>query len=62
MKLWDKNLTALSAPRFHDAYTCSASPDFRIDFRAYVCCWAAGHAERLAAISSNAASISPGCR
>jgi O-methyltransferase len=47
MKLWEKNLAALRAPRFRDAYTRSASPDVPIDFRAYICCWAAGRAARL---------------
>jgi O-methyltransferase len=47
MKLWEKNLQSLHAPRFTDAYAKGASPDVHIEFRAYVCCWAAAQAAKL---------------
>jgi len=46
MILRDKNLAALAEPRFREAYA-AAAPALRIDFRAYVCCWAAKRAARL---------------
>lgn len=47
MKLWDKNLKSLSDPRFVEAYSRSARPEIPIQFRAYVCCWAASQAAKL---------------
>jgi O-methyltransferase len=47
MLLWDKNLKSLSDPIFVDAYNRSSHPDVPIQFRAYVCCWAARQAAKL---------------
>ena len=47
MKLWDKNLKSLSDPRFVAAYQASANSAVPIQFRAYVCCWAAAQAAKL---------------
>jgi len=46
MKLWDKNLAALTDPRFVGAYVDSVK-NANIEFRAYVCCWAASQASKL---------------
>lgn len=47
MKLSDKNLKALSDPRFVQAYQRSVDPVVPIQFRAHVCCWAASQAAKL---------------
>jgi hypothetical protein len=44
MRLWDKNLKSLAEPAFLDAYQKGVSPGVAIQFRAYVCCWAARQA------------------
>ena len=46
MVLRDKNIAALAEPRFREAHA-AAAPALQIDFRAYVCCWAAKRAARL---------------
>jgi hypothetical protein len=46
MKLWDKNLKSLDDPRFTGAYAKSVK-GAKIEFRAYVCCWAASQAAKL---------------
>lgn len=46
MKLWDKNLKSLADPRFVEAYNRSSDPAVPIQFRAYVCCWAAAQAAK----------------
>jgi O-methyltransferase len=47
MKLWDKNLKSLGDPRFTEAYAKGTALGVHIEFRAYVCCWAAAQAARL---------------
>jgi hypothetical protein len=47
MKLWDKNLKSLHDPRFVKAYDDSVKGAANIEFRAYVCCWAASQAAKL---------------
>lgn len=47
MKLWDKNLSSLKSRRFVDAYARGIGDVANIQFRAYVCCWAAQHAANL---------------
>jgi hypothetical protein len=44
MKLWDKNLASLNDPRFRHAYKSGVAGGAHIEFRAYVCCWAASQA------------------
>lgn len=47
MKLWNKNLKSLNEPRFVAAYDLSIPPDIRIQYRAYICCWAASYAAKI---------------
>lgn len=47
MKLWDKNLASLSDPSFVRAYGSGTPEGVHIEFRAYVCCWAASQAARI---------------
>lgn len=47
MKLWDKNLASLNDPRFLNAYKSGVTGGAHIEFRAYVCCWAASQAIKL---------------
>lgn len=47
MRLWDKNLASLNDSKFTSAYADSVPSRVHIQFRAYVCCWAANHASKL---------------
>ena len=44
MRLYDKNLKSLRDPRFTDSYAKGALDAPPIEYRAYVCCWAAQQA------------------
>jgi O-methyltransferase len=47
MKLWDKNLSALHDPKFLSACEIGLSGGPPIQYRAYVCCWAATQAAKV---------------
>jgi hypothetical protein len=47
MRLWDKNLSALQDHRFKHACELGLAGGAPIEFRAYVCCWAASHAANI---------------